>query len=81
MTTVPDTTPEAPPVPGLSPLPHPLRELVKVDPAENLACCCNARPRVAVLVSLDNEHPILLCGHHAAKSAEKIASALAWRYV
>ena len=79
--TAPAPEQQHPTIPGLPPLPHPLRELVKVAPTDNVACCCNARPQVAVLWALDNEHPVLLCGHHAAKSAEKIASALAWRYV
>jgi len=67
-------------LPGLPVVTHPLAEMVKVDPMDR-CCRCGAAPKVAFLVNLDQQHAILLCGHHAVEHAEKIRECMAWRYI
>ena len=60
---------------------HPLASLI---PPLVLAdrCCftgCSAQAFAAVLVTADNDHPLLFCGHHAARVLPTIPDPFAVR--
>lgn len=61
-----DQTIEAPAIeeaPG-----HPLESLIPELKIADRCCACNAQAFVAVLLTSDNEHALLFCGHHYAKN-------------
>jgi hypothetical protein len=43
---------------------HPLHDVIPPLTARDRCCSCGAQAYVAVLLTIDNDHPLLFCGHH-----------------
>ena len=48
-----------------APTTHPLHDVIPPLTARDRCCACGAQAYVAVLLSIDNDWPMLFCGHHA----------------
>lgn len=53
---------------------HPLHDVIPPLTARDRCCSCGAQAYVAVLLSIDNDWPMLFCSHHFRKHKDALLS-------
>jgi hypothetical protein len=51
---------------------HPCRDLIEPLSARDRCDVCGAQAYIGVLMTLDNDAPLLFCGHHGSKNLPAI---------